>query len=67
MTNSIGDELANQSQDMGGNNFICISCKNSTGGYGCSKGVFVAFVGANMSQCIYYEKGVSCPHCGRNV
>ena len=64
---SIADEMVKQSWNMGGDNFVCVSCKNYTGGYSCSKGVFVAFVGANMSGCIYYEKGVSCPHCGRNI
>lgn len=63
---SIGKELERQSVAMGGDNFICVDCKFHKDGYGCEKNVFVAFVGANMSGCRFYERGVKCPHCGRN-
>ena len=66
MTNSIQEEIARQSQDMGGSSFKCQTCKSHFDHYGCEKGVFVALEGANMSGCIYYERGRECPHCGRN-
>ena len=64
---TIGDEIMRQSQDMGWENFICESCKHYKGGCICGKGVFIAFVGANMKSCIYAEQSIKCPHCGGNV
>lgn len=44
--------------------FLCTDCVNHTGGCQCSKGVFIAFEGANIPNCCYYERGGECPHCG---
>lgn len=66
-TNSIQTEMARQSQDMGGLNFICSDCRNYEGGCKCNLGVFIAFTGANMSTCRFYQNGSKCPHCGKNV
>ena len=63
----IRSEIAKQSVDMGWDNFPCSSCKNYMGGCGCEKGVFIAFEGANLSGCIYQDKGKACPHCGRYI
>lgn len=63
----IGNEIVRQSQDMRWDNFPCSSCKNYGGGCVCEKGVFIAFEGANLSNCMYQDKGKACPHCGRYV
>ena len=63
--NSIASEIVAQSQRMSAENFICESCVNYQGKLVCSKGVFIAFVGANMSGCFGYVKGHKCRHCGR--
>ena len=64
---TIMEEITRQSQNVRPENFICATCKYHTDGYGCQKGVFVAFQGANMSGCGWYELGKPCPHCGRMV
>ena len=45
--------------------WICPTCRNHEGGLRCAKNVFIAFVGANMSECWAYESGVECRHCGK--
>ena len=50
------DEIYRQSQDICPENFLCSSCQNHTGGCQCSKGVFIAFEGANLSLCRMYEE-----------
>ena len=65
--NSIEGAMARQSTDVKQENFICETCKFWKGGCVCEKRVFIAFVGANMSRCFYYVKGIKCPNCGRNV
>ena len=65
MSNSITAEIMKQSQDAFGDNFICKTCQNYKSGCGCGKNIFIAFVGANMSSCIYYLRGKEYPHCGR--
>ena len=44
--------------------WICPTCRNHKGGLKCAKNVFIAFVGANTSECWAYEKGMQCRHCG---
>jgi len=57
-------EMYKQSIDASGDNFYCKNCRHYKGGCGCEQCVFIAFVGANMSNCSYYQKGIKCPHCG---
>ena len=64
-TTNIGDEIYKQSIDMGWDNFICHDCSNYEEGCKCIKGIFIAFTGANMSGCRYFEKGHKCKHCGK--
>lgn len=63
--NSVADEIVRQSLQMESYNFLCKDCVNHLGGCGCAKGVFVAFEGANLSNCVFYKHGRICPHCGR--
>ena len=44
--------------------WICPSCKNYKGSLICEKGIFIAFVRANMSGCKFYERGGICKHYG---
>lgn len=67
MQNDIEVAMINQSQNMRPENFICASCKNYKGGCGCEKYVFIAFEGANMASCSFYQRGIKCPHCGRII
>lgn len=62
----IGSELYRQSQDAGEANFICRKCRFYKGECSCKKGVFIAFESANMTNCWGFEKGQTCPHCGKN-
>jgi len=66
MSSSIQQEMERQSIGMGQDSFICEGCKFYRGACGCDKGVFIAFVGANMKECTSYRKGMKCPHCGQN-
>lgn len=45
--------------------FTCTSCKNYKGSLSCEKKVFIAFEGANLDHCSFYEVGRKCRHCGR--
>ena len=67
MSNNILAEIVTQSNpDFNGTySFPCADCVNHTGGCQCNKGIFIAFEGANLSNCIYYERGRKCYHCGR--
>ena len=65
--NSIQGQIVKQSQNMGYHNFICSDCINYDGGCKCKQGIFIAFTGANMSDCRYYQKGTKCSHCGKYV
>ena len=68
ITFDIRNEIERQSQNMGDDGcFICEDCTNYAGGRSCEKNVFIAFQGANMSNCIYRSTGKPCPHCGRYV
>ena len=67
MVNSIEQEVVRQSQNIQVGSFRCVLCKNYLGTYGCKKGVFIAFVGGNLSACCYFELGRKCPHCGRII
>jgi hypothetical protein len=60
---SILEAVARQAPVAGG--WVCPTCKNYGGGVGCEAGVFIAFVGANMSRCQLYDRGEPCTHCGR--
>jgi hypothetical protein len=62
---SILKEMEKQSQDICPENFICSNCKNYKGACACEANVFIAFVGANMSNCRFYQSGRKCPYCGR--
>ncbi len=64
---SIADEIYKQSQGMDMGTFKCATCKNYKGGCCCEKWMFIAFEGANLSGCQFYEMGRKCPHCGRIV
>ena len=63
---SIYTEMQRQSQNINPTNFICEKCAFYNGGVGCEQGIFVAFKGANMSNCHFFKPGVKCPHCGEN-
>jgi len=67
MSHGIAEEIVKQSQGAGWENFVCSVCKNYAGGCVCERGVFIAFEGADVSGCIYQEKGRACPHCGRYI
>jgi len=60
---SIQDEIWKQSQGMDLSNFRCDTCANYNGKCVCKKNIFIAFVGANLSNCWGYENGIKCPHC----
>lgn len=63
--NSIEGAMLSQSVNMGEDNFLCKNCKHYGGACKCEMGIFIAFVNANMSGCVYYPHGHKCPHCGR--
>ena len=65
MSNNALDEIGGQSKDVETWVFCCDTCRNYRGNLVCSKGVFIAFKGANLSGCIYYVGGKECRHCGR--
>ena len=65
ISNDLTGVIVRQSQNMGGENFICQNCKNYKGGCVCTMGVFIAFERANLSGCVYHQSGRKCPHCGR--
>ena len=69
MSSSIRDEIEKQSTTTfdGKVTFLCETCKNYKGSCICEKGVFIAFVGANIPLCHFYEQGKKCPYCGRNI
>lgn len=60
---SLDAAMRNQSPTPGG--WICPECINYKGRIICSKGVLICFAGANMSGCLYFEKGKVCIHCGK--
>jgi len=65
MTNPLKDEMVRQSQNMGPAVFSCARCKNYKGALSCGKGLFIAFEGANLYGCQFFEAGKRCQHCGR--
>ena len=69
MSNNIKAEIEKQSTTTydGHVVFLCATCKNHTGGCQCAKGVFIAFEGANIPMCCFYQQGIKCPHCGRII
>jgi len=54
--NSIEAEIRKQSDGAGWENFICSKCRHYDGGVICKENVFIAFTGANMKGCIYFEE-----------
>lgn len=60
---TIADIMVAQSPTIDG--WICPTCKNHEGGLKCAKNIFIAFVGANTSECYAYEKGLKCRHCAK--
>lgn len=51
---TLWDEIAKQSAS--GNGWICPNCKNHRGNLKCKQNVFIAFVGANMRHCIFFQE-----------
>lgn len=62
---SIADTIWRQSINLSQDNFLCKTCKNYLGSCTCQLGVFIAFEGANLSNCFGYRKGTKCIHCGK--
>lgn len=62
---SILTEMQKQSQNVKPENFICEQCVSYDGGVGCKQNIFIAFKGANMVNCCFFEPGMKCPHCGK--
>ncbi len=63
VSNNIVDEMYRQLQNLTSENFGCDSCKNYEGSLVCKQRVFIAFKGANMSNCLFYQRGTLCPQC----
>jgi len=55
--------LVKQTPTIGG--WVCSTCVNYNGNLSCKKNMFIAFVGANTKDCLYYESGTICRHCGK--
>jgi hypothetical protein len=64
MSQTILEEMQKQAQGMCPEKFVCKDCINYKGNLACDKNVFIAFVGANMSSCSFYQWGITCAHCG---
>jgi len=62
---SIQVEMIRQSQDLKPEAFICKRCLSYEGSLKCAKGVFIAFTGANLSGCNWFQVGIKCIHCGK--
>ena len=62
---SMRDEMVKQSQNIEPSAFLCDYCKSYKGKLSCEKGIFIAFAGANLSHCSFFERGRSCKYCGR--
>lgn len=45
--------------------WVCPDCVNYRGKLICEKYCFIAFEGANLSDCRLFERGIRCPHCGK--
>ncbi len=58
-TETIGDAIWRQSQNASPDNFICIRCRNYELNLRCAQNVFIAFVGANLSGCVYFQAGTN--------
>lgn len=72
MANDIAQEIARQSIGPGDPNlfwnlFWCGHCRNYEGALVCKKGVFIAFEGANLSNCRFFDLGKKCAHCDKIV
>lgn len=65
MSNGIRDEIIKQSRNWEQGFFLCASCRNYKGALVCENGIFIAFEGANLTHCSYYELGKKCRHCGK--
>ncbi len=65
MANSITEAIAQQSAGINVSDWRCLTCRNYRGNLGCNKNVFIAFTGANMNLCAWYECGRKCRHCGK--
>lgn len=62
---NIQETIEWRSEGAGEFNWKCKDCIHHQGGVSCAMNVFIAFVCANMSNCIYYQKGFKCVHCGK--
>jgi len=65
MNRNIINEIQRQSQGIETWTFVCDICQNYKDNLVCSKGVFIAFKGANLSGCFEFQGGKKCNHCGR--
>jgi hypothetical protein len=65
MFSGLEKEMVKQSQNWEQGVFRCASCLNYKGACTCEKGIFIAFEGANLTHCSYYQQGKKCRHCGR--
>jgi hypothetical protein len=66
MVKGIKQEIERQSMGVGDITvFWCASCRNYEGALVCKKGVFIAFEGANLSNCHFFDPGEKCSHCGK--
>lgn len=59
------EAMAAQSTNINVDNWHCLNCRNYKGKLRCEANVFIAFEGANLSMCSFYERGRQCPHCRR--
>ena len=65
MFEGIREEMIKQGQNWEQGVFRCDSCINYKGALVCEKRAFIAFAGANLTHCSYYQWGIKCRHCGK--
>jgi len=56
MVNTIRDAIKKQNHDSFKSEYICSKCKFHRGNLKCNQNVFIAFVGADTHDCIYFEE-----------
>lgn len=64
MSYTILQEMMGQGNDINVDDWLCLACVNYLGKLRCQRNVFIAFTGANMSLCCYYQQSQICIHCG---
>ncbi len=65
MGDAITEAIARQSDGINVDDWRCLTCRNYKGNLACNKNVFIAFTGANMNLCAFYERGQRCAHYGK--